>query len=84
MAKTPEKLLLDKIDRIFRVIAVTATKGLKRREQISLLNQAGLQPKDIAELLGTSSNTVRVELVALRKKHRGRKGRIRGKGAEEN
>lgn len=59
---------MDKLDKILRVLAVLATKGMKQREQISLLNQAGMRPKDIAELLGTSSNTVRVELVALRKK----------------
>ena len=63
-----EHAVLDKLDKILRVLAVLATKGMKQREQISLLNQAGMRPKDIAELLGTSSNTVRVELVALRKK----------------
>jgi len=62
-----DHLILDKIDKILRVLAVLATKGMKQREQIALLNQAGLKPKDIADLLGTSSNTVRVELVALRK-----------------
>lgn len=60
--------ILEKLDKILRVLAVLATKGMKQREQIALLNQAGLKPKDIADLLGTSSNTVRVELVALRKK----------------
>ena len=84
MAKTTEEALLDKIDRIFRLIAVVATNGLKRREQIALLSQARLQPKDIADLLGTSSNAVRVELVGLRRKGRRKKGRIRGEGAEEN
>ncbi len=69
------QLMLDKLDKILRVLAALATKGMKQREQIALLNQAGLKPKDIAVLLGTSSNTVRVELVALRKT----KGRKRGK-----
>jgi DeoR/GlpR family transcriptional regulator of sugar metabolism len=32
-----------------------------------VLTRAGLKPKEIADILGTSSNTVRVELVALRK-----------------
>jgi len=73
MPKTPEELLLDKTDKILRILAVSATKGLKQREQIALLSQARLQPKDIADLLGTSSNTVRVELVALRKARTGRK-----------
>jgi len=69
------QLILDKMDKILRVLAALATKGMKRREQISLLDQAGLRPKDIAEVLGTSSNTVRVELVALRKARGGRRNR---------
>lgn len=67
MAQTNEQQVLEKLDQILRVMSAMATRGLKQREQIALLNQAGLQPKTIAELLGTSSNTVRVELVALRK-----------------
>jgi DNA-binding NarL/FixJ family response regulator len=78
MPKTTEGLLLDKTDKILRILAAIATKGLKQRDQIALLNQAGLQPKDIAELLRTSSNTVRVELVAIRKKRGSKKGRTRG------
>lgn len=67
MPPSIEQLILDRIDKILRILAVLATKGMKRRDQIALLDQAGLQPKDIADLLGTSGNTVRVELVALRK-----------------
>jgi DNA-directed RNA polymerase specialized sigma24 family protein len=67
MPQATEQLMLEKLDKILRILAVLATKGMKQREQIALLNRAGLQPKDIADLLGTSSNTVRVELVALRK-----------------
>ncbi len=75
MARTADELILAKIDQILRVLAVIATQNMKQREQIALLNRAGLQPRDIADLLGTSSNTVRVELVSLRKskKQRGRK-----------
>lgn len=67
MPLSPNELTLIKIDQILRILAVIATKGLKQREQIAVLNQAGLPPKDIAGLLGTTPNTVRVELVALRK-----------------
>jgi DNA-binding CsgD family transcriptional regulator len=78
MPQTTEELILEKTDRILRILAVIATKGLKQREQIALLSQAGLQPKDIAKLLGTTSNTVRVALVALRKTRGGKKGRVTG------
>ncbi len=67
MLQATEHLMVDKLDKILRILAALATKGMKQREQIALLDRAGLMPKDIAELLGTSSNTVRVELVALRK-----------------
>jgi len=79
MSQTNEELILTKIDHIRRILAAIATKGLKRREQIALLNQPGLKPKDIAELLGTSSNTVRVELVNLRKSKGGRRRRTKAK-----
>lgn len=75
MSRSIEELTLEKIEQILRILAVIATKGQKQREQIAILNQAGLAPKDIARLLGTSANTVRVELVSLRKAKRTRKGR---------
>jgi DNA-binding CsgD family transcriptional regulator len=74
MPRTTDELILGKLDQILRILAAAATTGMKQREQIALLSRAGLQPKDIAELLGTSSNTVRVELVGLRKSP-GKKGR---------
>jgi DNA-directed RNA polymerase specialized sigma24 family protein len=67
MPQSTDERLLEKVDQILRIIAAFATKDMKQRDQIALLDRAGLQPKYIAELLGTSSNTVRVELVALRK-----------------
>jgi len=70
MPPSTEEQILEQLDQIRRILAVIATKGLKQREQIAILNQAGLAPKDIADLLGTSSNTVRVELVGLRKAKR--------------
>ena len=73
-----DQLILDKVDKILRIFAVLATKGVKQREQIALLGRAGLKPKDIADLLGTSGNTVRVELVALRR-GKGSKGSNRGR-----
>jgi DNA-binding CsgD family transcriptional regulator len=67
MPQTIDELALAKLDQILRILAVIATKDLKQRDQIALLNRAGLAPKDIADLLGTSANTVRVELTAIRK-----------------
>jgi DNA-directed RNA polymerase specialized sigma24 family protein len=73
MPQTTEQLIATKLDQLLRIVALMATRDLKQRDRIAILNQAGLQPKDIANLLGTSSNTVRVELVALRKSRSARK-----------
>ena len=67
MPKTYDEQALEKLDQILRILVANATRGLKQREQIDLLDRAGFQPKAIAELLNTSSNTIRVELVKLRK-----------------
>ncbi len=67
MAQSTDEQALQKLDQILRILVIAVTRGLKQREQIALLDQAGFQPKAIAELLGTSSNTVRVELVGLRR-----------------
>ncbi len=79
MAPTTEEQILDRADKILRILAAIATKGLKQREQIALLDQAGLEPKDIANLLGTTGNTVRVELVKIRRKKGKRKTRCTSK-----
>lgn len=65
------------MDSIIKIMSFILIKGLKQREQIALLDRVGLKPKDIADVLGTSSNTVRVALVALRRAKRGRKGRLK-------
>jgi len=63
--------LLTRIDErqgaMLRLQAITALEGKPQREQIERLYDFGLQPRDIAQIVGTSSNTVRVALVRLRK-----------------
>jgi DNA-directed RNA polymerase specialized sigma24 family protein len=68
----------ERLDSILRLLAVMATKEMKQRDQIALLNRAGLPPRTIAGIVGTSSNTVRVELVAIRKARPRRRGRKMG------
>jgi DNA-directed RNA polymerase specialized sigma24 family protein len=74
MAKTIEEQTLEKLDKILRILVGAVSRGLKQREQIALLDAAGFSPKAIAELIGTSSGTVRVELVGLRKTRKASKG----------
>jgi len=64
-----------RLDILIRLIASIFLAEKNQREQIELLSQSGLTPKEIAELVGTTPNTVRVGLNAIRKKRKGKKGR---------
>lgn len=66
MDKPIEQLL----DEIARLLAANLIRGKKQIEAIEDLNRCGIQPKRIAELLGTTRNTVNVALANLRKKKR--------------
>jgi len=53
---------------LIRLNALGLVKEIKaQKEQITLLSDAGFQPKQIAGILGTTSNTVSVTLSAIRK-----------------
>ena len=67
MPTNTEEILVSKINQVLRLLAVMATKDMKQREQIALLDRAGFPPKDIATFLGTTGNNVRVTLTGLRK-----------------
>ena len=66
---TPEefKALSEKLDAIIRLLAASVVQGQKQRDQFKLLHSAGFTPKQIAGLLGTTPNTVSVELYKMRK-----------------
>jgi len=59
--------VLSELRRISRLLTLLVTKDLNQRDKIALLSTAGLQPKDIAELIGRSANTVSVTLSQIRK-----------------
>lgn len=67
MSKSFEELILFKVDSLLRVQTLAATRGMKQGEQIAFISRAGFQPKEIAELIGTTSNTVSVALSKLKK-----------------
>jgi DNA-binding NarL/FixJ family response regulator len=69
--------ITDKLDTIIKLMILIATNDKSQSEQIWLLSAAGLQPKEIANILGTTPNTVRVMLFAMRKqKSKGRKNKV--------
>ena len=59
-----------RLDILIRLFAASLVTGKNQREQIELLSNSGLTPKEIAELVGTTPNTVRVALSAIRKKQK--------------
>lgn len=67
MDKPEFQTLLEKLDIIIRLLVFSLIEGKRQKEQLLLLSKAGFQPKRIAEMLGTTPNTVRVALSNLRK-----------------
>lgn len=65
--------ILHRLDSVIRVGVVGMTQGKSQTDQIWLFSVAGLQPKEIADLLGTTANTVRVILSNLRKSKRSKR-----------
>lgn len=66
-----EKELLEDISRqltlITKLLVAGLTEGKNLKEQIRILSFAGFQPREIAEILGTTPNSVSVMLSKLKK-----------------
>ena len=62
-----EKDINQKLDEVIRLLAVFLKRGTQQTTLIKELSDVGFQPKRISELLGTTSNTVRVGLHSLKK-----------------
>lgn len=61
-------ILAAKFDTLIRLQATLAVDRLgTQREKILFLSKAGLPPKEIADILGTTANTVSVALSKSRK-----------------
>ena len=69
------KEITNRLDKLTRIIAATSTQGLTMTERIHLLHSTGFAPKEIADILGTSSNVVNVRLSEMRKKTRDKHGK---------
>jgi DNA-directed RNA polymerase specialized sigma24 family protein len=55
------------MDVLTKLVAISVINGKKQRDQIRLLSIAGMTPSEIADLVGTTTNTVNVALSGLRK-----------------
>ena len=60
--------LSKRLDMLTRLLALTLVTDKQQQDQFILLNRAGFQPKEIAEIVGTTANTVRVGLSTHRRK----------------
>jgi len=67
--RNPEKILIEKLNIIIKLLATQAVVNLKPNEAIKLLGRAGLDRGLIAKICGTTTNTVSVTL-SRAKKHK--------------
>ena len=72
--------LEQKIDLLTRLVAIAILEKRTQRDQIRCLSIAGMTPTKIADLLGTTPNTVNVALNSLR---RAKELSLRVKGAND-
>ncbi|MGO9038174.1 MAG: hypothetical protein ACLQKH_09330 [Steroidobacteraceae bacterium] len=56
-----------RLDTLIRLVATAICGERPQKEKISILTGAGLTPKEIAEIVGTTPNTVSVALSGMRK-----------------
>ena len=82
MNQTDAEVIAAKLDTLIRLVAIGLCEGKAQKDQIALLDSAGLQPKAIAAILGTTSNTVSVALSNLRKSTTNRR-KIRAKEMDQ-
>jgi len=61
--------LEQRMDILIRLNAIQLIKGKKQADQIRLLTLAGIGPKEISEIIGTTPNTVNVCLASLRNRN---------------
>jgi len=60
MSEEQFKILSEKLDTLIKLAAINALKGKNLTDQVEILSEIGLQPKEIATILGTDRNTVSV------------------------
>ena len=68
--KNQEELLSEiskKLDVISRLLALNLPKTINQNQKMKILSELGIQPKDIASIIGTTANTVRVALSKMKK-----------------
>jgi DNA-binding MarR family transcriptional regulator len=62
------RTIIEKLDLLVRLKVTELIIGRSFLEQVALLSQAGMGPKEIAEAIGKTPNNVSVALNSLKKK----------------
>jgi DNA-binding transcriptional MerR regulator len=85
-ARKPDHQLSDisrKLDTLIRLSALGLVRDIKKqKEQVALLSNAGFPPKKIADILGTTRNTVSVALTAIRKEREKKERKVKASPKE--
>lgn len=72
MSDTQFRILSQKMDTLIKLTAINALKGKSLTDQVGILSEIGLQPREIATILGTDRKTVSV-LKSRAKRRRSKK-----------
>ncbi len=75
MAESDSQQLLLETRRISRFLIEVITKDMNQSEKIELLNRVGYEPREIAPIVGTTPNSVRVTMSNLRKQKKSKKAK---------
>jgi hypothetical protein len=70
--------ILEKLDVVIKLLAMNVVQGRTLKEQVKLLSETGLQPKQIASILGKKPGHIRVILYNVRKEQ-AKEAEIEGK-----
>jgi DNA-binding CsgD family transcriptional regulator len=65
-----ENIIIKQLNTLIKLNTLSLIEGKSQTEKIFLLSKVGFAPKEIAALIGTTPNTVRVALATMRKSGR--------------
>lgn len=68
MTESVDDQILEELRKMNRLMATISLRDLSKRDRIELLANVGFPPREIAELIGTTPNTVSVELSKLKRR----------------
>ena len=77
--------ILESLNLLVKLNALNLLKNKEFKDQVMILSETGMQPKDIADILGKTPNNVRVTLSMTRKeKNKKSTKRLKEQGSQKN